>query len=142
MKSPRRVPAGANPQPHAGPHRQHHAPRRTHAAAVPRGKPPRRALDGLTTLNGGLPVPNATSDFVGGHRILPEAPRLRLAIPAAIFLLALLVRVAYLIDSAGYPAFTIPIFDARNTTSAARHWLSTGVMDMQFFWQPFFTRSS
>jgi tetratricopeptide (TPR) repeat protein len=51
--------------------------------------------------------------------------------------LALLVRIAYLIDSANYPAFSIPISDAHNYDECARQWLRGGGMSTQFFWQSF-----
>ncbi len=55
-----------------------------------------------------------------------------------IFGLALVVRAAFLVDSADYPAFAIPINDARTYDEAARQWLQGGGMSDQFFWQPFF----
>lgn len=68
----------------------------------------------------------------------PESRWTRFGIPVGIFLLALLVRVAYLIDSADHPAFTIPISDAQTYDECARRWIGGGGMDIQFFWQPFF----
>lgn len=84
------------------------------------------------------PPHNTGRGRTGGAAALPESRRARRFIPAAIFLLALLVRVAYLIDSADYPAFAIPIFDARNYDECARQWASGAGLSTQFFWQPFF----
>lgn len=55
-----------------------------------------------------------------------------------IFCLALAVRVVYLVESSDYPAFSIPISDARDYDAAARQWVSGAQMPSQFFWQPFF----
>lgn len=57
---------------------------------------------------------------------------------AGVFGLALAVRVVYLAESSDYPAFSIPISDARDYDAAARQWVSGAGMPTQFFWQPFF----
>lgn len=57
---------------------------------------------------------------------------------AGIFGLALAVRVVYLVESSDYPAFSIPVSDARDYDAAARQWVSGAGMPSQFFWQPFF----
>jgi tetratricopeptide (TPR) repeat protein len=74
-------------------------------------------------------------------RAEPAAPWTRWAAlwPAALVALAaLLVRLIYLIESADYPAFTLPIIDARGYDQAARQLAETGRLTPQFFWQPFF----
>ena len=58
--------------------------------------------------------------------------------PLAIFCLALLVRITYLLDSADYPAFNIPIIDARGYDEIARQLAAGEPMSIRFFWQPFF----
>jgi len=59
-------------------------------------------------------------------------------VAAMVFCVALFVRAAYLIDSADYPAFSVPIIDAHNYDECARQWLRGGGMSTQFFWQSFY----
>ncbi len=66
----------------------------------------------------------------------PGARTIRVA--GCIFVLALLVRVGYLLDSADYPAFSVPIFDAGEYDQSARQWIAGDGMGTRFFWQPFF----
>ena len=55
----------------------------------------------------------------------------------AVFALALVVRLVFLWDGRGYPAFLVPLVDAANYDAAARS-LATGQgFTNQFFWQPF-----
>jgi tetratricopeptide (TPR) repeat protein len=76
------------------------------------------------------PDPQATGASPTGKSVVRVA--------ASIFCLALAVRAVYLVDSADYPAFCIPIFDAGDYDESARQLASGGAMGAQFFWQPFF----
>jgi Flp pilus assembly protein TadD len=55
-----------------------------------------------------------------------------------VFLLALAVRLLYLIDSADLPTFHQPIVDAETYDAMARSALANGRFSDPFFWQPFF----
>ena len=57
---------------------------------------------------------------------------------ALVFIVALIVRALYLLDSADDPAFAVPIIDARVYDRAARAWLAGGGLSPDFFWQPSF----
>lgn len=67
----------------------------------------------------------------------PFAPtRIGWRLAAVVFIVALIVRALYLLDSADDPAFAIPIIDARVYDQAARAWLAGGGLSPAFFWQP------
>ena len=54
-----------------------------------------------------------------------------------VFLIALGVRGIYLVDTADYPAFAVPVVDALEYDHHARELASGGDLGQQFFWQPF-----
>ena len=62
----------------------------------------------------------------------------KLRIEAAIFLVSLLVQLVYLYSSSAFPTFRVPIIDSDSYIKLARAWIDNGVMDLKFFWQPFF----
>jgi len=59
-------------------------------------------------------------------------------LPLGVFAAALMLRLVYLVESADYPAFAVPIIDALDYDTAARQLLGGGGFSRQFFWQPFF----
>jgi len=58
--------------------------------------------------------------------------------PCVIFLLALLVRLVYLYDNMGSPAFSLPIVDAATYHNLATDLVAGKGVGEGFFWQPFF----
>ena len=65
-----------------------------------------------------------------------QSPDSRIA--AAIFALALVVRVVYILQSRSSPAFLMPIVDAEVYDRMARTLAGKHLLEYGFFWQPFF----
>jgi len=61
-----------------------------------------------------------------------------LGIYAGIFLLAVAVRVFYLVDASDFPTFRSPIIDSDTYLTMAQDFAKTKVLTHEFFWQPFF----
>ncbi len=59
-------------------------------------------------------------------------------IGAAVFALALAVRLIFLAGSADNPTFELPIVDSGNYCRIARLWVEEGTLSPKFFYQPFF----
>ena len=55
-----------------------------------------------------------------------------------VFVLALVVRLVYLFESASGPAFDLPLIDSETYDRLARHLVSGGGLTDEFFWQPVF----
>ena len=55
-----------------------------------------------------------------------------------IFVLAVVLRLLYLLDSADSPTFGTPIIDSETYTDLARTALASGRLTLGFLWQPFF----
>jgi 4-amino-4-deoxy-L-arabinose transferase-like glycosyltransferase len=56
----------------------------------------------------------------------------------AVFAVALVVRVIYLVEYSKSPTFRVPIIDSATYDEHARALLATGTFGQQFFWQGFF----
>ncbi|MBI4720583.1 MAG: glycosyltransferase family 39 protein, partial [Chitinivibrionia bacterium] len=62
----------------------------------------------------------------------------RLRVPLAVFVLALAVRLIYLLQASKSPVFLFPLVDSSSYDGAAWQLVSQGTMHVQFFWQAFF----
>lgn len=58
--------------------------------------------------------------------------------PIGIFVLALLIRLLYLLDISDTPTFSTPIIDSHTYLTMARAFVQDKTFTHEFFWQPFF----
>ena len=81
-------------------------------------------------------LPPAPEGLEPGPRGWLQSPDSRIA--AAIFALAVVVRVVYILQSRSSPAFLMPIVDAEVYDRMARTLAQKHLLEYGFFWQPFF----